>query len=267
MCHLLPLNWKTLSYFRYKPVGQIATPRDARTTLDEGGNCHMGRGTELHPTIVKTVFQSNVCRKVHSNFTYTVVRCKHPNGTAYDLEMKKEMSKAPDWMVAAMKSERRQRCKADCSAPPKWKTEFSNKELPQGPEVSYGIPFRWSAARLLAADMRAMVCGSRHNQSDECNALIASQHWTPEIFATKYFSEEMPDLVSPQLLRMSSSWGQNQTSSILQAIRDAAASFVAGDDAEDMYLWSGKEAPGINHVFEMLFCWQTLCFFHLRETK
>jgi hypothetical protein len=30
--------------------------------------------------------------------------------------------------------------------------------MPHGPEVSYGIPFRWSASRLLASDMRSVLC-------------------------------------------------------------------------------------------------------------
>ena len=96
----------------------------------------------MHPTITRTITQSNVCRKVHANYTHVVARCKYPNATTYDLEMKKEMSKAPDWMVKTMKRERRQKCSSSCSPPPAWKTEFSNQPLPQGPEVSYGIPFR-----------------------------------------------------------------------------------------------------------------------------
>ena len=154
------------------------------------------------------------------------------------------MSAAPDWMVEAMRKERRQKCSTSCSAPPKWKTEFSNQELPHGPEVSYGIPFRWSAARLLAADMRAMVCGSRHNRSlQECDeALLNTAEWTPQNFAKKYFSEATSDLLS-ETMRTTTSDNDNEKQSILQAILDATSS-EAEEEAEEMFLWAGKDAPG-----------------------
>ena len=60
-----------------------------------------------------------------------------------------EMSAAPDWMVAHMRTERT-RCNAqecDAASALKWKVEGRTGDLPKGPEVSYSIPFRWSAAR------------------------------------------------------------------------------------------------------------------------
>jgi hypothetical protein len=70
-------------------------------------------------------------------------------GTHNDLVMKREMSAAPDWMVEQM-TKKRTRCnKQECNAAsaPAWKTENNKGSLPHGPEVSYGIPFRWSASR------------------------------------------------------------------------------------------------------------------------
>ena len=70
-----------------------------------------------------------------------------------DYEMQREMSPAPDWMVQHMRK-RRIRCNAlECDAasaasqPSSWRSESGSASLPHGPEVSYGIPFRWSASR------------------------------------------------------------------------------------------------------------------------
>ena len=118
----------------------------------------MGRAARL-PTAGRTVaaaaVDTKLCRRIYSNFTHVVARCFDSTGSMQytDLEMKREMSAAPDWMVENMKKERI-RCNAqECSAasaaadPSAWKTELGRGSLPHGPEVSYGIPFRWSTTR------------------------------------------------------------------------------------------------------------------------
>ena len=112
----------------------------------------MGRAARMNKGMVDT----QLCRKIYSNYTHVVARCffsaSSSNGYQ-DYEMQKEMSAAPDWMVAHMKR-RRIKCNAfECDAASSasqqasWRTEASSRSLPHGPEVSYGIPFRWSASR------------------------------------------------------------------------------------------------------------------------
>lgn len=75
--------------------------------------------------------------------------------------MKREMSAAPDWMVPHMRQERIKCNAAECNAvPEKWLTEDQGQPIPHGPEVSYGVPFRWSGTRSVA--MRACCCGCMH---------------------------------------------------------------------------------------------------------
>lgn len=132
-------------------------------------------------------------------------------------------------MVDAMRTQRRQRCNT-CSAPPAWRTEFTNEPLPHGPEVSYGIPFRWSASRLLAADMRSAVCSSGNaSTKEECDALLNLQEWTMQNFIKKYMTGTMPELVAEHM--RAPSFG------IADALRNASASITDAD--ENAFLWTG----------------------------
>lgn len=217
---------------RYLPAGEIKPPADGRTSLDPGGSCHMGRAAGLHPRMAAVATAASACRKIYSNYTHVVARCTDPaDGTFEDFEMKREMSAAPTWMVEAMRTQRRQKC-SECSAPPVFKTEFAGRDLPHGPEVSYGIPFRWSASRLLAADARAAACGgNRHNTSEECSRLLRLENWTPERFMQRYMTGTMPELFA---------FGDAMTApppSIAEALRNASATFT--DEDEDRFLWTG----------------------------
>ena len=60
-------------------------------------------------------------------------------------------------------------------------------------------------------------------------------HWNnAENFAKKYFSNGLRDLVKG---------GGAHVPSLLEAIRNASASLEGGDDAENLLLWDGKDAP------------------------
>ena len=97
-----------------------------------------------------------------------------------------------------MKKERIQCNSAECNSVPAgsaWQTESSGASLPHGPEVSYGVPFRWSASRLLASDMRSVLCstlnGSKskklyHNDSASCDNLLNLGSWTVDEFLGRY---------------------------------------------------------------------------------
>jgi hypothetical protein len=145
--------------YRYMPVGKVTKPSDRKTSLSEGGSCHMGRGACIPKG---STVSTSLCRKIHTNHTHVVARCFSKSvGTSYtDIEMEREMSAAPDWMVRQMKKQRIRCNSQECSAAsaPSWMTETDRQAMPHGPEVSYGIPFRWSASRLLASDMRSVLC-------------------------------------------------------------------------------------------------------------
>ena len=106
-------------------------------------------------------------------------------------------------MVQKLKKEKRQKCNT-CSAPPKFKTESGNFDMPAGPEVSYGIPFRWSASRLLAADVKEMICGSRHNNTEGCHSLLnlTGAFSSREAFAKAFFGSAQV-IYPPNLLSLS----------------------------------------------------------------
>ncbi len=108
-----------------------------------------------------------------------VARCFNSTGsTTYtDYEMKREMSAAPDWMVAHMKQQRvlcnAQECNAVQAA---WKTEFNTQQvndLPHWQEVSYCILLCWSALRLLAADVCSVLCSVLSNSTAGNNGTTA----------------------------------------------------------------------------------------------
>lgn len=243
-------------------MGRIAKPPDGKTSLSEGGACHMGRAARLPQS--GAVVNTRLCRKIYSNFTHVVARCFESTGSvAYtDLEMEREMSAAPDWMVQHMKV-KRTRCNAqECSAASEaskasaWKTELGSSPLPHGPEVSYGIPFRWSAARLLASDMRSLVCSSLsggekrryHNDSAACDALLNMSAWTTDGFFPAYAGQDaLAKLLSLQLAR--SSTGSEQPS-LLELHRHmmGEANIPGLEDVlqrpdEDYMLWDGDAAP------------------------
>jgi hypothetical protein len=63
--------------YRYIPTGKVFVPptQAARTSLSEGGACHMGRAARLPPTPLRSTMQTTTCRKIHSNHTHVVTRC------------------------------------------------------------------------------------------------------------------------------------------------------------------------------------------------
>lgn len=240
--------------YRYMPSGKVYAHPDGKTTLDEGGACHMGRAARLNAS---KITNTRLCRKIYSNFTHVVARCFQASGSAayFDVEMEREMSKAPDWMVEHMRS-RRLRCgPQQCNAADsqQWKTEFDAQSLPHGPEVSYGIPFRWSSARLLASDLRSIVCSSlgsaqktHHNDTEACDALLNLPAWTMSSFLQTYAGANFSTLVKG--LNVSSS----SQPSLLQMLRHMQGSetLPGYEDtvlqrADDGYeLWDGPDAPG-----------------------
>lgn len=60
----------------------------------------------------------------------------------------------------------------------------------QGNEVSYGIPFRWSASRMLAADVKEALCGGgAHNDTEACGSLMRMENWELHAFMRAFTGE------------------------------------------------------------------------------
>ena len=221
----------------------------------------MGRAARMPRPMMEV--NTRICRKVHSNYTHVVARCWDSAGstTFTDYEMPREMSAAPDWMVGHMKR-RRLRCNArecDAASAPAWKTDNGRDALPHGPEVSYGIPFRWSASRLLASDVKSALCSALashrarryHNDTDECNALLSVSEWSTEGFLKSFADGTLPSLFSsavrnhpnftlqPSLMELHRyMMGMEPPSS------SPALSSILQRPDEDYLLWNGPDAPG-----------------------
>ncbi len=267
----------------YQPVGSITKPPDGKTSLSPGGACHMGRAARL-PTSNVTITSMSLCRKIYTNHTHIVARCFESTGSIHyrDIEMEREMSAAPDWMVRHMKRQRQRCTSQQCDAIPSasaWKTQDSQTtSLPHGPEVSYGIPFRWSASRLLTADMRSILCSSNstadgplhfnsstasssslfqqgrryHNDTPECDALLNLPAWTVDQFIWSYTDDTFHTLLAASSGLVD---GSSIPPSLLQAHEQmmattAAAASTAAENTpflprpnEDDLLWDGPNAP------------------------
>ena len=164
-CHVLD-RLKPFLY-RYKPGTELQ--KDPGSTIDQGGVCHTGRATRIGSD-VKARLTTTRCVKQSETDSLIDVSCE--DGTTMTLS--KERSVPLDGMVSAVASSRK-RC-ATCTAPP---TFINSKEQPLQAESSFGIPFRFSASRAAALDLREMVCGS---DTAKCDGIINPAAWTSANF-------------------------------------------------------------------------------------
>lgn len=153
--------------YRYKP-GQ-SLQKDPGSTIDQGGVCHTGRAATI---TAEATARLTTTRCVKQSETDSSIDVSCEDGTS--LTLSKERSTPLDRMVAAV-ANGRSRCDA-CAAPP---TFTDSKHHPIQPESSFGIPFRFSASRAAALDLRQMICGS---DTAKCDALLNQTAWTSENF-------------------------------------------------------------------------------------
>lgn len=142
----------------------------SRTTLSKGGVCHMGRAA---------AFVGKSCWKIDDLPDANIMRCL--NDPAVNVSASKQRIRTPYEMHdSAMR--RRQLC-AQCSAPPDFVLDDNATKMP-APEVGYGRPFRWETARVLAGDLRFLLCGN----ATVCEHMDADE-WTLDKFIQNYFSD------------------------------------------------------------------------------
>lgn len=180
----------------------------------------MGHAARREPAKSVPKLQRANCHTTYKNVTHVVAYCSSPNGiiTEREIVMSRERSKAPQWILDNLNTLRR-RCDT-CSAPPTY--VVSNLEdsgeifTSVAPETSYGIPFRWSASRMLAADLKSLLCGSHHNTTAACESLVNTPEWEIQKFINHFFDDAekltdppiYPSLLSPTNAATLQSWNR-----------------------------------------------------------
>ena len=167
-----------LPHFQYRIRNNAQFKPSGTKTTDQPGTCHMGRPS-LRPPV-------EGCWRVGETTDLVHMRC--PNNVTLDIP--KQQIKTPMQMVQDGMS-KRQICKSHCSVPPKFKVRSANnqtgyqtgyQDMPV-PEVGYGRPFRWEMARMIAGDLRILLCG----KEKDCTHLMNASQWTLTNFLHNYF--------------------------------------------------------------------------------
>ena len=123
--------------------------------------------------------------------SYVDMMC-HRNGISKQERLTKRAILTPLEMVQR-NMYKRQQCADQCTAPPQHvvvQGASSSMPSPAGTihpmpvaEVGYGRPFQWEAARVIAGDLRFLLCGN----ATECPHIEATQ-WTLTNFLNAYFT-------------------------------------------------------------------------------
>jgi hypothetical protein len=167
-CHIMD-RLRPFQY-RYKSDRQAA-PVAGKFTTDQGGVCHTGRAATLTSQASAKV---STTRCVKQSETDNSINVTCEDGSSITLA--KEKSTPLDIMVNAVKTSRA-KC-SQCSPPP---TFVNSKGASIQPESSFGIPFRFSASRMAAADLRRLVCDGMGGEQN-CSKMLKSAAWTSSNF-------------------------------------------------------------------------------------
>lgn len=163
--------------YRLKNVAFEPPANDAPTTSDEGGDCHLGRGSRAQTRDVR-------CRLQEKNTTHTTLVCE--DGTRPTIE--REKITAPEWVVEHARSRRRQCSSTD--PPPAFETS-SGQPMPAA--SSFGLHARISAERFLASDLHRLLCRSR---GLNCSRALAADEWEMGTFLATLLRDPA-DLFAP----------------------------------------------------------------------
>lgn len=143
-------------------------------------------------------------------------------------------------MIDYMKKTKRQKC-GTCSPLPKWMVEESTTRQLDDPEVSYGKPFRWSASRLVASDIKAAICdGQKHQNNPECAALLNVPEWTLDKFMGNLVTNPETLLKNPPDILSAPPGSVRDTLPLGLASR--IGSFT---EIEEEELWGGPDASWV----------------------
>ena len=158
-CHILD----RLPSFQYKYMMGPVTTTATRHNTEQGGVCHTGRASK--------VASASATRCVKQSETADTILVTCEDGTSATLS--KERSTPLSDMLTAVQSQR-QKC-SQCSAPPAF---VNSKRQPVPAQSSFGIPFRFSASRVVAADLKEAIC-----KTLDCSTALNHAAWGPEFMA------------------------------------------------------------------------------------
>eukprot|EP00960_Hanusia_phi_P001813 51850-Hanusia_phi.AAC.1 len=177
---------------RYIPVAVTATA--GQTTIDPGGECHMGTLV----TVPSSVPFGGQCRR----FNYSHLQCSVTTPSGVNLASITQVSyhaldvprSTPYAQQVANPANYKRRCNL-CDRPPytQYFVDRTNQRVSGVGYVnknftSFGVPVRLSLARMMARDIRQQICG---NQAS-CPLLdqVANQaEWTIDRFMTDYLQD------------------------------------------------------------------------------
>ena len=190
-CHLLDRLRPFL--YRYKPVGSLPVVPGS-STLATGGVCHTGRAAQVNAenkAAISARVTTSRCVKQSEDDSNVYVKCED----GLSMTLAKEASTPLPEMVSAVRSSR-QDC-AKCSPPP---TFVNSHGTTIKPESSFGIPFRFSAERAVAADLRHLLCPDYGTGTSTCPVRFNESAWANGRFLSSL-------LTSPSSLFLNSGTG------------------------------------------------------------
>ena len=146
-CHVLD-RFQPFQY-KYQSVPEFPSPGPAGGVR---GACQTRRVAQVTPTVLGALGGLRCVRDSLAT-DQALVRCAGRTGR---ISVPRLTKLAPPDTVTKAKTVRRTRCDR-CAAPPRFET---NGGTPMAPESSFGRPFRLSAERMMAKDLREAVCGA-----------------------------------------------------------------------------------------------------------
>jgi hypothetical protein len=167
-CHILD----RLRPFLYRYKSDRPAIPSTKFTTDQGGVCHTGRAATLTNQASAKVSTTR-CVKLSETSDSMDVTCE--DGT--NITLSKEKSSPIDSMVQAVKT-KRIKC-SQCSPPP---TFVNSKGASIQAESSFGIPFRFSSSRMLAADLQTLVCSGMDHSTPDCMKMLNTEAWASPDF-------------------------------------------------------------------------------------
>ena len=163
--------------FAYTFVSKDELNPSGFTTLDRGV-CHTGRvqAAGNPPPGVRCVRASKAARQSTLLCSDGVERSRF------------RQVRVPAATQAGHATQRRRSCRR-CAPTPRFR---SRQGTPMAPESSFGVPYRVSAERVLADDLRRALCKGR----DDCLERLNLTNWVPGRFMATYLKEPLRLFVS-----------------------------------------------------------------------
>ena len=168
-CHILD----RLRPFQYRYKSDRPAVPGSKFTTDQGGVCHTGRAATLTQEASAKVSTTR-CVKTSETADSVDVTCEDGS----NMTLSKERSKPLNTMVQAVKTTR-MKC-SQCSPPPAF---VNSKGASLHAESSFGIPFRFSAARMLSKDLRSLICEGMGGEQN-CSTVLNAAAWNSGFIRT-----------------------------------------------------------------------------------